>query len=160
MDIVQHCLSLTPVPGLGPAFGVLRFIWLSVEQAQSCQEQLVALTQSTAQLLETLDVQYRGGRLSEANTSVPLRRLVKWGILRISDLLAQSHSHHRLLQDVSQFAQARAAQGFLKSLFAKDQIVARIEVYHRRIVDSVSSFQVHLLVSNSACRLTPLFAME
>jgi hypothetical protein len=77
MDIIQHCLSLTPVPGLGPAFGVLRFIWSSVEQVQSCKEQLVALTQSTAQLLETLDAQYRGGRLLEANTSVPLSKLTK-----------------------------------------------------------------------------------
>jgi hypothetical protein len=76
-DIIQHCLSLAPVPGLGSAFALLRFIWTSVDGVQSCKEQLVALTQSTAHLLATLQTEYQGGRLLEAHTSVPLSKLSK-----------------------------------------------------------------------------------
>jgi hypothetical protein len=56
--------------------------------------------------------------------------------------LVQLSVLQRLLQDVSHFARAQAAQGFLTTLFQKHQRIARIEVYHRRVVTSVSSFQV------------------
>jgi hypothetical protein len=72
MDIIHQCLSVVPVPYLAPAFAALRFIWSSVEQARASRQQLQALAQSIAQLLQTLHDQYRAGRLLESTTSRPL----------------------------------------------------------------------------------------
>jgi hypothetical protein len=72
MDTIQQCLSLTSVPCLIPAFSALKFIWSDVEQAQVGKTQLEVLAQSIAQLLLTLDGEYRAGRLQQVRTSVPL----------------------------------------------------------------------------------------
>ena len=72
MDIVQQCLSLTSVPCLISAFSAFKFIWSDVEQAQVGKTQLEVLAQSIAQLLLTLDGEYRAGRLQQVRTSVPL----------------------------------------------------------------------------------------
>lgn len=79
MDIIHHCLSLVPVPYLVPAFSALRFIWLSVEQAQASKQQLKALAETIANLLQTINGEYEAGRLVESKTSkalVELRGLV------------------------------------------------------------------------------------
>lgn len=77
MDIISSCLALTPVPYLGIVFSVFQFIYASIEQVQTSKEQLVALAQSAAQLLHTIDSQCRAGRLSQATTAKPLENLVK-----------------------------------------------------------------------------------
>jgi hypothetical protein len=74
-DVIHSCLSLTRVPYLDPAFAALSFIWTSVKQAQASKRQLEALSQSIAQLLETLDGEYRSGQLLEAKTAAPLTDL-------------------------------------------------------------------------------------
>jgi hypothetical protein len=78
MDIIQHCLSLAPVPYLAPAFTVFKFIWSSVQQAQASKQQLEVLTQSIAQLLKTLDGEYRARRLLPAKTLVPFDDLCRF----------------------------------------------------------------------------------
>jgi hypothetical protein len=70
MDIIRQCSSLTPFPYLAPAFTVFKFIWSSAQQAQASKQQLEVLTQSIAQLLKTLDGEYRGQRQLPARTSV------------------------------------------------------------------------------------------
>ena len=72
MDVIQHCLSLAPLPYLSPAFSALRFIYSSIQQAQASKWQLQALSESITQLLKTLDTEYRSQRLLQAATSVPL----------------------------------------------------------------------------------------
>src|SRR5882762_8792548 len=86
MDIIYQCLSVVPVPYLAPAFAAFRFIWSSVEQAQASKQQLKALTQSVAQLLQTLHDQYRTGRLLETKTSKPLADLCGFVVLMSSVL--------------------------------------------------------------------------
>ena len=81
MDIIHQCLSLAPVPYLDFAFSVFRFIWTSVEQAQASKQQLRALAQTIAQLLSTLDKEYRAGRLVQAETSTPVADLGGFVIL-------------------------------------------------------------------------------
>jgi hypothetical protein len=78
MDIIEHCLALTPVPGLSAAFSVFRFIWLTIDKVQVCKQQLIALVHSTAHLLQTLDAQFQGGQLSESKASAPLASLIKF----------------------------------------------------------------------------------
>ena len=68
-------LSLVPVAYLAPAFAALRFIWSSVEQAQASKQQLRVLAQSIAQLLHTINGEYRAQRLLESGTSTPLADL-------------------------------------------------------------------------------------
>ena len=75
MDIIDRCLSLEPVSYLVPAVAVLRFIWLSVQQAQANKQQLQTLAQMIAQLLWTLNGEYSAGRLREGQTLTPLADL-------------------------------------------------------------------------------------
>jgi hypothetical protein len=49
---------------------------------------------------------------------------------------------HRLLDEISEFVQKEPLCGFLKLLFTKDQRIAQIDAYHRRIAISVASFEV------------------
>ncbi|KIM87192.1 hypothetical protein PILCRDRAFT_303643 [Piloderma croceum F 1598] len=123
MDIIQQCLSLAPVPYLVPAFSVFRFICSTVEQAQASKQQLQALSQTIAQLLSTLNKEYRAGRLLQTKTSTP-----------VADLI-------RLLNEISTFVQKEASRPFLTLLFTKDQRIAQIDQYHRRIGTAVTSFQ-------------------
>jgi len=80
MDVIHVCLNLAPVPYLGPAFSTFKFIWSQIAQVQASNQQLEVLAQSLAQLLKTLNAEYRAGRLLKARTSTPLadlRRCVK-----------------------------------------------------------------------------------
>jgi hypothetical protein len=86
MDFIHQCLSLAPVPYLAPAFSALRLICSSVEQAQASKRQLEALAQSIAQLLQTLNGQYRAGRLLQARTSTPLADLRGFVVLNYNTL--------------------------------------------------------------------------
>jgi hypothetical protein len=80
MDIIQQCLSLAPVPYLGTAFSVFRFIYSSVEQTQESKQQLQALSQTIAQLLSTLNKEYRAGRLVQAKTSTSVSDLNRFAV--------------------------------------------------------------------------------
>jgi len=119
---------LAPVPYLAHAVSLLRFIWSSVEQAQASKRQLQALSASIAQLLCTLDNEYRTRRLLQAQTSTPL-----------TDLNA-------LLDEITTFVQKEASRGFLNLLFTKDRRISRINEYHRRIAMSATSFQISALL--------------
>ena len=91
MDIIQHCLSLAPLPYLAPAFSALRFIWSSVERAQASKRQLEALTKLIAQLLKALDSEYRARRLLQATTSMPLDDLCRFVALTLLWTLSAHH---------------------------------------------------------------------
>jgi hypothetical protein len=80
MDIVQQCLNLTSVPCLISAFSAFKFMWSDVEQTQVGKTQLDGLVQSIAQLLLTLNGEYRDGQLQDVKTCMALAdlcRLVK-----------------------------------------------------------------------------------
>jgi hypothetical protein len=144
MDIIQQCLSLAPVPYLAPAFSVLRFIWSLVEQAQASKQQLQVLAQTIAQLLRTLNREYSAGRLRQAKTSMPLGDLHKFVLsTTVSQTLPTTHRRlsYRLLKEISIFVRKETSRPFLKVLFTKDERIARIEQYHRRIATAVTSFQ-------------------
>jgi hypothetical protein len=49
-----------------------------------------------------------------------------------------------LLNEVASFVQKLTADDFMKFLSMKDQRIAQIENYHRRIEAAVASFQVRL----------------
>jgi hypothetical protein len=89
MDIIHECLSLAPVPYLGHAFSVLRFIWSSIQQVRASKQQLEGLALSIAQLLWTLDREYCAGRLLHVATSKPivdLSRCVRSAVLWTFDI--------------------------------------------------------------------------
>jgi hypothetical protein len=145
MDIIQQCLSLAPVPYLATAFSALKFIWSSIQTAEASKRQLQALTQSIAQLLQTLEKEYRAGRLLKVKTSTPLVNLLRFVVLTMHWALDTHRSpSHRLLDEISAFVQKEALCGFLKLLFTKDQRITRIEEYHRRIGDAATTFQASL----------------
>jgi hypothetical protein len=143
MDIIHQCLSLAPVPCLAPAFSVLRFIYSSVKQAQVSKQQLQALSQTIAQLLWTLNREYRSGRLLHAKTSTAVDDLGRFVILTMFYVLGSDQRiSYRLLNEISEFVQKEVSCPFLKLLFTKGQRIARIEEYHGRITTAVTSFQV------------------
>ena len=78
MDFIHQCLSLVPVPYLAPAFSMLKYIWLSVEQAQASKGQLETLAQTIAQLLLTLNGEYQARRLLKIKTSTSLADLARY----------------------------------------------------------------------------------
>lgn len=80
-ELLQHALSLAPVPGLSAAFALFRFIYGSVEQIQASRHQLKALTTCAAQLLSTLNIQYQSGRLVDSQTRGPLDELNKYAFV-------------------------------------------------------------------------------
>jgi hypothetical protein len=144
MDIIHQCLSLAPVPYLVPAFSLLRNIWSSVEQAQASKRQLGALAQSIAQLLQTLDGQYRAWQLLQVQTLEPLTDLCGFVIFTLpcQDLDTEMTLSCRLLEEILVFIEKEGSCVFLKLLFTKDQRIAKIDEYHKRIASSVTSFQV------------------
>jgi len=75
MDIVQHCLSLVPVPCLSTTFALFNIIWTSVQRVQLSKRQLQVLASSISELLNTLDTHYRAGRILQADTTRPLNDL-------------------------------------------------------------------------------------
>ena len=142
MNVIQHCLSLAPLPYLSPAFSALRFIYSSIQQAQASKRQLQALSESIAQLLCTLDNEYRARRLRQAQTSTPLTDLNTFVVFTLCrTLLTHRSPSHRLLDEITTFVQKEASRGFLNLLFTKDRRISRIDEYHRRIAMSATSFQ-------------------
>ena len=150
MDIIDRCLSLEPVSYLVPAVAVLRFIWLSVQQAQASKQQLQTLAQIIAQLLWTLNQEYSAGRLREDQTSTPLDDLHR----SVSSIVPFRPSSiplfYRLLENASAFVEKAASSAFLKLLFTKDQRISRIDGYYNRIGDLFDSFQVGCDVLDAA----------
>ena len=77
-DLIATCLSLFPIPSLHAAFSALRIIWSYVQEAKGCERQLGLLARYVAELLYTLDGEYRAGRLEESTSpDEPLERLQK-----------------------------------------------------------------------------------
>lgn len=87
-----------------------------------------ALVASISQLLQTLDKEYRAGKLEEDRTSAALNDL------------------HSLLRTIDSFVEKEVSVHFLKLLFTKNQRIARIEAFHQRISTSVASFQIAALL--------------
>ncbi|KAF8811047.1 kinase-like protein [Phlegmacium glaucopus] len=128
MDIIEEVLHIIPVPGLRGAFAIFKSIWASIEQVRACQEQLRVLATCTATLLETLDRQYRTGKLTEGPTSNHLQDL------------------YRLLEELESFVQQRSSFSFIRLLFAKDQSLVMIDSYQSRIATMIKAFEISALV--------------
>jgi hypothetical protein len=64
------------------------------------------------------------------------------GLRRAPCSLACLSRKSSLLQDILDFVQKQASYNFLKQLYTKDERIARIEEYHRRIGSMVAAFQV------------------
>lgn len=74
-DIISVCLSLAPVPGLHFAFTTLRWVITTTNQVQDSKEQIRNLTESLAQLMFTVNEQYKKGKLLETDTRRALEGL-------------------------------------------------------------------------------------
>ena len=142
MDIINRCLSLAPVLHLVPAFAVLRFIWLSVQQAQAGKQQLQTLAQTIAQLLWTLNQEYSAGRLREGQTSTPLDDLHRFVSFMVPFRSSSIPLFYRLLENISAFIEKAASSTFLRLLFTKDRRISRIEGYYNRVGGLIDLFQV------------------
>jgi hypothetical protein len=85
-DAIQKCLSLTPVPHLEPAFSAFPSIWSIIQQAKASKEQLETLAQSIAELLFTLDNEYRAKRLLKERADRRLAGLSRFVIFAVAIL--------------------------------------------------------------------------
>lgn len=149
MDIINHCLSLVPVPGLSAVFSILRIMVSTVQEAQVSRQQLIALAASTAQLMKTLNAEYTSGRLSTNGSVEALKNLERWVLLQLLTRLKATPVFHlwhiRLLNQISEFVQHQTACSFLKSMYNKYERVAQIDAYHHQLETLVISFQVSCL---------------
>ena len=82
MDVIQHCLSLAPVPYLSPAFSIFKILWKSIQGVKSSREQLQVLASCISQLLCALEAEFRAGKLVASSAERPLQNLCRWVIVR------------------------------------------------------------------------------
>ncbi|KAF9055624.1 kinase-like domain-containing protein [Panaeolus papilionaceus] len=129
MDVIESCLGIAPVPGLGFAFKVFKSIFASVQEAQGFKEQLIVLSASIAAILKALDRQYRDGKLSEISTRKELDEL------------------NELMREISTFTQKQSAYNFLKLMFVKELALSTIDGYRSRLDATVNAFQIAALVN-------------
>jgi hypothetical protein len=94
MDIIEVCLAITPVPYLSNAVSALRFIWNHVERVQVSNSQLRSLGCDIAQLLHTLDGEYRHQKLPYDQTSrLQLDELYRFVTFSIHTTVPLSDEH-------------------------------------------------------------------
>ncbi|KAJ7496428.1 hypothetical protein FB451DRAFT_1549581 [Mycena latifolia] len=121
---LEIVLGLTPVPGLSAAFTLLKFIASSVQDVKQSEKQLEVLATAVAQLLATLDSEFRSSKLVVANCRGPLAEL------------------KILLEDIHRFVDKEQSKSFAKSLLTKDSRLTSIEAFYRRIGMSINAFQI------------------
>jgi len=79
LQIISTCLECTPIPGLSTAFHIFQAIWTKVQDIQALKEQWLQLSVAVAQLLNTLNREYREGRVTERDTRRELQNLHRYG---------------------------------------------------------------------------------
>ncbi|KAJ7024029.1 hypothetical protein C8F04DRAFT_166492 [Mycena alexandri] len=127
--ILDVILMVTPVPGLSAAFHLLKLIVSAVQQASKSKARLLVLAQSAAQLLETLNAEFRASRLSQSTCARPLADL------------------HSLLTDIQSFVQEERARPFFKVLWTQDARMEGIDAFYRRIGTVADAFQISALLN-------------
>ncbi|KAJ7699658.1 hypothetical protein B0H17DRAFT_1049151 [Mycena rosella] len=120
-QLLDVILGITPVPGLSAAFSLLKIIVSSVQQAREGKRQLEALAYGVAQLLDTLNIEFRASRLFESASVKPFQDL------------------HSLLEDIQ--------SDLPQALFAQDSLISDIEAFYRRIGTVASGFQISALLN-------------
>lgn len=75
--VLNMMLGVTPVPGLHPAYAVLKFIYSCVQAVRTSQKQLVVLANAVGQLLATLQREFESNRLVEESCAHPLKELMR-----------------------------------------------------------------------------------
>lgn len=78
MDVVEDIVSRAPLRHLSDIFTIFKLFWQNVQSVQVNQEQFRVLAYSIAQLLQTLDREYRAGHFGEHKTFVSLEGLRKF----------------------------------------------------------------------------------
>ncbi|KAF8179660.1 kinase-like domain-containing protein [Pholiota molesta] len=129
-DVVSVCLSLAPVPGLHFAFTTLRWVIATTNQVQDSKEQIRNLTESLAQLMFTVNEQYKKGKLLETDTKRALEGL------------------EGLLNDVWKFVEAQKKNSIFAQIISSKKRLDTIDSFHRRIAMSINAFQIASLVDS------------
>lgn len=78
MDVVEDIVSRVPLRHLSDIFTIFKLFWQNVQSVQVNQEQFRVLAYCIAQLLQTLDQEYRVGHLAEHETFTSLEGLRKF----------------------------------------------------------------------------------
>ncbi|KAJ6464607.1 hypothetical protein DFH09DRAFT_1346825 [Mycena vulgaris] len=138
-------LGVTPVLGLHPAFTLFKIIVSCVQAARASQKQLAAVAVALAQLLKTLQREFKSNSQVQQSCVQPLNDLIK---------------------DTPQFVQAEQDRSFLGALLHGDSRVAAIELFYHRIGTTSSAFQIssslniqHMLRDNENARLEGVSAL-
>uniref|UniRef100_A0A8H7Y9N2 Protein kinase domain-containing protein n=1 Tax=Psilocybe cubensis TaxID=181762 RepID=A0A8H7Y9N2_PSICU len=129
MEFVEIIFQLAPVPYLDFSFTVFKGLWDALKDVQSSKQQFNVLAQSVAQLLHILDKGFRSGSIMMDDLS--------------SDALIDLE---RLLKDISAYIQKQSNFGFVKLLLLKEERLATIEAFNRRIYNNINAFQVAAMI--------------
>ncbi|KAF8153325.1 kinase-like domain-containing protein [Crassisporium funariophilum] len=125
---IGACLDMVPVPGLRSSFLAFKMIWDTIQAIQALKEQLLHLTRTIAQLLETLDRELRNGRMVEGDSTRELANL------------------QSLLSEISQFVEVQASYGILKVIYKQQESTQLIEHFHQRIATTIQAFNITALL--------------
>ncbi|PBK70262.1 kinase-like protein [Armillaria solidipes] len=126
MDVV---LSLTPVPCLAYAYALLKFIWTTITALDTLKQQLEVLATTAATLLSVLDRELKNRKAIPERISAHLRET------------------EDVLRHVSAFVNKVKEQNFLQNLYHKDDYMAQIDGFHKRILSLMHAFQISSLVN-------------
>jgi hypothetical protein len=144
-DVVSVCLSLAPVPGLHFAFTTLRWVIATTNQVQDSKEQIRNLTESLAQLMFTVNEQYKKGKLLETDTKRALEGLEGYVNVLLSSVVGSLTvpKFYSLLNDVWKFVEAQKKNSIFAQIISSKKRLDTIDSFHRRIAMSINAFQVH-----------------
>lgn len=148
MEFVETVFQLTPVPYLDFSFAVFKGLWDALKDVQSSKLQFTVLAQSAAHLLQILDKGFRSGSLKTDDlSSDALADLERWVQLPLVVWNEMTWMPLRLLKDISAYIQKQSSFGFIKLLLIKDERLATIETFHRRISNSINAFHVSVWIA-------------
>ncbi|KAF7973138.1 hypothetical protein HWV62_16188 [Athelia sp. TMB] len=126
--------SLIPVPYLGGVWAVSKRINETIYQVKESKRHFVSLAAHIAELLLVLN------RIHVSQKALSEKAAFSTDI---DDLLA-------LLNDISDFVEAERRESFIRSLVKKEQRIAQIDTYQRRISNSANAFQIDAFIDLSS----------
>ena len=144
MDCVEFVLHCAPIPYLGLSCTIFKKIWDAVETVRASRGQFRVLAEAVAALLQTLDRQYRDGKLSQASTTGAVSELQRFVPFFPSNIQFSwvPCGVASLLQEIASFIEKQSSYSFIRLLLLKSDRLALINEFHQRLTFSVNAFQV------------------
>ncbi|KAF8153332.1 hypothetical protein B0H34DRAFT_800549 [Crassisporium funariophilum] len=139
---IGACLDMVPVPGLRSSFLAFKMIWDTIQAIQALKEQLLHLTRTIAQLLETLDQMRSAGCWiqHDLDNKVPLSL--------------------SLLGEISQFVKVQASYGIFKVIYKQQESTQLIAHFLATTIQALFLYLDMTLRKTNSPQITALLDLQ